>query len=274
LALAKRLVDEGLASLNNGGTTFPFTMTSGWAGFSTVSDFKKFNRAMAARIALYQKDWAGVLSALNGSFFSLTGSLQTGPVMTFSNVTNDQTNGLFASPDNNSAPFVIFDQFVSQAEAGDTRVFGSTAKVGLRATPRTSGAVTSNYEVRLFASNTASVSIIRNEELVLMYAEAQIQQNNFVEGLKGLDRIRTAYGLPTVLVAKPAIVANKDALIDEVLNQRRYSLFFEGQRWFDARRYNKLSTLPLQGSVGTNTYVVFEAMSRPDAEVQWDKQNP
>lgn len=274
LALARRLADEGFTSLNNGGTAFPFTMTSGWAGFDDVANFKKFNRAITARIALYQKDWAAALAALNQSFFSLTGSLQSGPVMTFSNVANDQTNGLYASSDNNAAPFVVFNEFVTQAEAGDTRVFGAGAKVGQRATPRTSGAITSTHEVRMFASNTSSMSIIRNEELVLMYAEAQIQQNNFVEGLKGLDAIRTAYGLRTVAVAKPTIVANKDALLDEVLNQRRYSLFFEGQRWFDARRYNKISILPLQGSIGGNTYVVFENMARPDAEVQWDKQNP
>ena len=37
----------------------------------------------------------------------------------------------------------------------------------------------------------------------------------------------------------------KDALIDEMLKQRRYSLYFEGLRWIDLRRYNRLTDLPI-----------------------------
>jgi starch-binding outer membrane protein, SusD/RagB family len=274
LALARRLADEGFASLNNGGSAFPFTMTSGWAGFTTVNDFKKFNRAVAARIALYQKDWNGVLTALNQSFLDLNGSLQTGPKMTFSTQANDATNGLFHSPNTNAAPFVVFNEFVTQAEAGDTRVFGPNAKVGQRTNARTSGAVTSTHEVRMYTSNTSPISIIRNEELILMFAEAKVQTNDFPNAIIALDKIRTTYGLQPLAVAKPGILASKEGLIDEVLNQRRYSLFFEGQRWFDVRRYNRLNTLPLQGTVGSNTFVVFENLARPDAEVQWDRLNP
>ncbi|MEJ7913506.1 MAG: RagB/SusD family nutrient uptake outer membrane protein [Chitinophagaceae bacterium] len=274
LALAKKLADEGFADLNAGGTAFPFTMTSGWAGFSDVAGFKKFNRAMAARIALYQKNWAGVLSALSESFLDLNGSLQTGPKMTFSTTANDQTNGLFHSPNSSGSPFVVFNEFVTQAEAGDTRVFGAAAKVGQRTNARTSGAITSTHEVRMYPTNTSSISIIRNEELILMYAEAKVQLSAFADAVTALDKIRTTYGLRPLAIAKPTILANKDALIDEVLNQRRYSLFFEGQRWFDALRYNKKSILPLQGAVGGNTFVVFDNLARPDAEVQWDRQNP
>ena len=35
------------------------------------------------------------------------------------------------------------------------------------------------------------------------------------------------------------------ALIDEMLKQRRYSLFGEGHRWVDMRRYDRLNTLPI-----------------------------
>jgi hypothetical protein len=30
-----------------------------------------------------------------------------------------------------------------------------------------------------------------------------------------------------------------------MLEQRRYSLFYEGHRWIDMRRYNKLGELPI-----------------------------
>jgi hypothetical protein len=274
LALAKTLINEGNTDLSGGGTAFPFTVTSGYNGFTTVADFKKFNRAIAARIFLYQKDWAGVLTALNESFLNLTGSLQAGPVMTFSTITNDQINPLYHVPNSSGAPFVAFNEFITDAEAGDTRVFGPTAKVTQRTSARTSGAVTSTHDVTLYASNTSSISIIRNEELVLMYAEAKIQLNQLADAIIALDKIRTTYGLRPLAIAKPTILADKNALIDEVLNQRRYSLFFEGQRWFDVLRYGKKNILPLQGTVGSSTFAVFDNFARPDAEVQWDKLNP
>lgn len=273
LTYCKQLVEDGLTALNAAGSTaFPFALTTGWAGFDDVANFKKFNRGIAARIAMYQKDWPGMLTTLSASFINPSGSLTNGPFMTFSTITNDQTNGLYHTPNANGAPFVIFDDYVTDAEAGDTRVFGATAKVGLRATPRQSGAVTSNYEVRMYANNTTPVSILRNEELLLMWAEAKVQTNDLTGSATSADaiinKIRNAYGL-----ANYSGAMTQSAMIDEVLKQRRYSLFFEGQRWFDALRYNKKATLPLQGTVGSNTFVVFDNMARLDAEVQWDKNN-
>jgi hypothetical protein len=56
-----------------------------------------------------------------------------------------------------------------------------------------------------------------------------------------------------------------DALIDELLVQRRYSLFYEGHRWIDTRRYGRLNQLPLDQPGQT----IFDAMPRPIAEVNW-----
>jgi hypothetical protein len=36
-----------------------------------------------------------------------------------------------------------------------------------------------------------------------------------------------------------------DSLIEEMLVQRRYSLYAEGHRWIDVRRYNRLDELPI-----------------------------
>jgi starch-binding outer membrane protein, SusD/RagB family len=264
LTLCKKLIEEGFAELNKPGADFSFTFTSGWAGFNTVATFTKFNRAVAARIAMYQQDWTAMDNALTASFLNLTGSLTTGPNYTFSTTTGDLTNALFQRPDGNGAPYVVFDEFVADAEAGDTRVFGATAKIRMRASARNSGGISSAYEIKMYATNTSPISILRNEELVLMYAEAKIQLNDFSAARTALNKIRTTYGLA-------ATAANTQAtLIDELLNQRRYSLFFEAHRWFDMRRYNRLSQLPL----ATAPYSVFVSMSRPDAEVQWDKANP
>jgi len=271
LILVKKYADDGLAALN-AGTSFPFTFGSGFAGFNTVSTFKQFNRAVAARISVFQADWAGVLSNLSGSFLNLSGSLTDGPKYIWSTAPNDFTNVLFQTIDNNGQPYVVFNEVIAAVETGDTRFTGTTAKAMPRTTPRSSGPFTSTHEMRVFASNVSPSNIIKNEELILMYAEANAEVNtvpSLALTVNALNTIRTAYGLPvyTGLVTKAA-------LIDEVYKQRRFSLFWEGHRWFDMRRRNLLSQIQPQGTIGTQTFVVFENMSRPDAEVQWDLLNP
>ena len=167
---------------------------------------------------------------------------------------------------------MVFNEVIAAAEAGDTRVFGSTPKVAVRISPRQSGAFTSTYECTMYGSNTSFATIIRNEELVLMYAEANVQLGgalNVTNAIAAINSIRNTYGLPNYGGA-----VTTAALINEILNQRRYSLFFEGHRWFDMRRYGKLAQILPQGAIGGNSFVVFDAMSRPDAEVQWDNANP
>ena len=82
--------------------------------------------------------------------------------------------------------------------------------------------------------------IIRNEELILIYAEANIQTNDLTDAVTALNVIRTTHNLPVYSGA-----VTQEALITEMLNQRRYSLFYEGHRWIDMRRYNLLNTLPI-----------------------------
>jgi len=271
LILVKKYADDGLAALN-AGTSFPFTFGSGFTGFNTLTTFKQFNRAVAARISMFQADWPGVLSNLSTSFFNLSGGLTEGPKYIWSTAANDFPNSLFVTPDNNGQPYVVFNEVIAAVEAGDTRFTGATAKAMARTSPRSSGPFTSTHEMRVFASNVSPSYIIKNEELILLYAEANAEANtvpSLALTVNALNTIRTAYGLPIY-----AGLVTKAALIDEVYKQRRFSLFWEGHRWFDMRRRNLLTQIQPQGTIGTQTFVVFENMSRPDAEVQWDLLNP
>ena len=272
LALIKGYLDEAATALAGAGSSFAFPMTSGWSDFDTPATFLKFNKGLAARVAMYQKDWDGVLTALAGSFLDVSagGDLSKGPVFTFSTTPGDQVNALWAKASDTGAPYVVFDEFVTTAEANDLRI----PKVGLRDAARQSGqALLSQYDVRMYATNVSSVSILRNEELILMSAEAKIQKNDLAGGIVALDKVRTNNGLQALATAKPTIVTQAQ-LLDELLLQRKYSLFFEGHRWIDVRRYNKINILPLQGTVNGNNYSVFTQFNRPDAEVQWDLANP
>lgn len=289
LALVRKYAEDGLAALN-AATNFPVpdpakdqALGAGFLGinpppkksgiaemnFDDVASFKKFNRAVAARIALYQADWNALPGILAASFMNLSGSLTLGPKFVWSTAANDFTNTLFVTPNNNGSPYVVFNEVIAAAEPGDTRFFGPGAKVGARTTPRQSGAFVSTHEVRMFGSNISPSPIIKNEELILILAEARAELGQFTEAKAAIDIIRVAYGL-----APYSGALTKDALIDEVLKQRRFSLFFEGHRWFDMRRRGRLAQITPQGTIGSQTFVVFEAMARPDAEVQWDLRNP
>ncbi|MBO9635598.1 MAG: RagB/SusD family nutrient uptake outer membrane protein, partial [Chitinophagaceae bacterium] len=83
-----KLLDEGKTELAGG--TIIFNLSSGFD--NGVGDLVKFNRALAARVAAYRKDWNGVLTALSESFYDITGSFSTGYYHVFSTGTNDQTN--------------------------------------------------------------------------------------------------------------------------------------------------------------------------------------
>lgn len=58
-----------------------------------------------------------------------------------------------------------------------------------------------------------------------------------------IDFIRTNSGGLTASSLTPA--STDQAFIDELLLQRRYSRLFEGRRWIDHRRFNRLGQLSL-----------------------------
>lgn len=223
---------------------------------------KQVNRAFAARAYMYRQNWAGMNTALGQSFLELTGSLTVGPKFNYANAQDDTPNNFFQNPDANGAPLVLFGEVVTSAEAGDLRIASKTRQ---RTQPRSSGSIISNYEIKIYGSNSAPIDIIRNEELILMSAEAKAQTIDLAGAVAAINVIRKSAGL-----ANYAGASTQAAIVSEVLKQRRYSLLFEGHCWFDARRYNLLGTLPNS----TSPYKVFESMVRPNAETQWELANP
>ena len=278
LTYIKQLVDEGSSELDKAGSAaFPFPMASGWGGFNTPASFKKVNRGIAARVAMYQQDWAGMNAALGASFLDLKGGLSAGPMFNYSTTSGDAVNPFFKPKDESNTPWAAQKDLIKDAEAGDNRVFGASrseggiAKVRKRAASVTLGGFpVSDFETQIAGTNVIAMSIIRNEELILMKAEADIQTGKLADAEAELDIIRMASGLKKIAVAKPSISGNKDGLTDELLNQRRYSLFMEGHRWFDMRRYGRLAKLPLD----LPTHKVIDKFPKQQNEVDWDSSNP
>jgi hypothetical protein len=255
LKAIKGLLDLGSSQLKQAGNTFIFNAPSGFSGFDTPLSFLKFNRAVAARVAIYQQDWPAALNNLKDSFFSLDGALSTGPVFNWS-IPPDALNPLY-QPLGNAVSVVANNSFAEQAEAGDARL----GKIALRSSPINLVGISGANDVNLYPTNTSPVSIIRNEELILIYAECMIQSGQFDQAVQALNIIRTQAGKLPVYSGS----LTKTALIDELLKQRRYSLFYEGHRWIDMRRYGRLGQLPVDQPGQT----IFDAMPRPLAEQNW-----
>ncbi|MFD2514433.1 RagB/SusD family nutrient uptake outer membrane protein [Pontibacter locisalis] len=241
--------------LQNAGETFPFSLSEDFndlvstdpGGTFGPDDFLKFNRALAARVAVYRENFGAALEALEGSFLELNKNFDKGVYYTFSNASGDILNPLFIARNATGEVRLAHPGFVSDATPGDDRL----SKVALRESPATQSGLTSQYDVALYESNTNPVPIIRNEELILIYAEAKIQTGALQDAVDALNLKRTGHGLQPY--SGPV---TKDALIDEMLRQRRYSLYFEGHRWIDMRRYNRLDQLPIDRP-GDDVWVSF-----------------
>ena len=227
------LLDEAVTDFTGATITFPL---AGFVGLSDAPGLIRFNRALAARVAAYRARWTEVLTALNASFFAIDGNFNTGAYMTFGTGTGDQLNQAFFPLNQGGELRLAHPSYATDITPGDDRI----GKAVLRTTPGTSGGLTSNRDVWVYTSSTDPIGIIRNEELILLYAEAKIQTNALADAVTAINKIRQGHGL-----APYGGAVTQAALIDEMLVQRRFSLFFEGHRWVDMRRYNRLGQLPI-----------------------------
>jgi hypothetical protein len=161
---------------------------------------------------------------------------------------------VYEDPSATSIKLFAHPTFTTEADAGDMRV---TDKTIVRADSTTLDGLTSNIGQILTDGPTSPFPIIRNEELILMRAEANIGLNALATAEGDINIVRNAAGLSSVTLGSQA------AAIDELLKQRRYSLFLEGHRWVDIRRYGMLSTLPIDRAGD----LVHSAFPRPSDEI-------
>jgi starch-binding outer membrane protein, SusD/RagB family len=261
-----KLLDDGAAQLDAAGAAFPFAVPTGFrtgiagSDFSTPAGFKRFNRAIAARVALYQADYPKVSTLLAQSFFSATGDINIGPRHTFDPSSPDIANPLLNST---SVRIVGNQKLWDAAEAGDKRL----SKVAVQATPISYAAANVSYATpylaNMYRAATDAVPVIRNEELILIAAEVAAMTNNATAAVANINAVRTANGLRPYAGA-----TTQAALMNAILKERFYSLWYEGHRWLDMRRLNRLGEIELPST----SMKVLENMERPVAEVNWDNR--
>jgi len=263
----RNLLDDAQQDLQQAGNSFVFDLTEGLSDFNTPSTFINLNRAIAARTAIYAKDWPGALQALQDAkpFFELAKG---------KSVMNKGAYFVYAGPPDTFNPYyyphnaatsqilMVHPSMIADAESGDERVVNKFFK---RSSPVSQAGLSSQYQDNRFSSNTSPFPWFRNEELILIYAEAKAQENqgtDLVDAVNAINDVRNTWGLPDFNST------NQSDIIDQVLHERRYSLWGEfGHRWIDAKRYDRLNQLPTDGGK------IYQYIARPLSEINWNNFN-
>jgi len=276
---ASTLMDEALTELNAGGGEFPFNFVEGFSGFDTPATFAQFNRALAAKMLVHRATfygctacWTQAATAIAASFITeaaLPVSLKLGVYYGFTSTANETSNPVTETLDNNRYwmhPSIITGAQLRPNGQPDLRL---TTKAALAPAPRTLNNLTGTYKPVMYNDPAdpsvpdldANVPWITNEELLLLRAEIRWNTGDKPGAIADINLVRVNAGglAPALLTAG----STDDAFITELLYNRTYSLMWtQGTRWVDARRYNRLNTLPLDRAGD----VVHPNMLIPSAE--------
>ena len=248
-------LDEANTDLTAAGSTpFYFPLHNGFSVFGVVANtpagFAMVNRAIKARVEVKRGSLGCGTTCYNAALTALTGTWianlngtaanrDAGVYTIYSTAAGDAlntvsftgTSDLFTHPLIDSIPGVgADDRFVRKT---------------LAVTPRSEVGVTSGRRPNVYATNTSPIPIVRNEELILLRAEAEWFTAATAAATTDLASVRTNSGstnggTSVVAFAAPATDAE---FTSELLLQRTLSLLEEAQRWVDHRRFDRLSAL-------------------------------
>jgi hypothetical protein len=269
-AFIAALLDEANTDLGTASGNFTFSTGSGLSqyGFNNAATFRQFNRGLKARVEVYRAtlghtatpsspaNYTAALTALTGSFIDTSAGtravLNKGLYFSYSTASGDLANSNF----DNSGRLIADNRNRTEAQlqAGGARDARLLLKQDSAQTNRASIGLTSTerfrlYDTRPFFGGGGSASpmpAIRNEELILLRAEARYFTNDLPGALADLNFVRTNSGGLAPLTA--ADIATPAQFITRLLYERRYSLLFEGgHRWIDHRRFGRLEALNSTG---------------------------
>lgn len=129
--------------------------------------------------------------------------------------------------------------FRLQAETGDQRV---AYWVGADTIPGVTGRMD---QITRYNTSARTFPVYLPDEMRLIMAEVHARQNRLPEALALVNAVRTqcTSALAEPVACLPALtlaqVATQQAMLDEILRQRRYELYLQGVRWSDLRRFGQ-----------------------------------
>src|SRR5512146_761933 len=279
-------LDDAATKLAAGGSAFPFKLPPGFgasvagADFTTPAGYRQFNRALKAKAAVHYASlgggttaWQDALTALAASFLNASATTRAGfdvGVYDTYAPSPDTPNGLTQATNTTLYAHMSLQADV-QLKANGQPDDRYTAKIrtGLpsRQGPVNGGGATSASSTLGFSiwpTQSSPIPIIRDEELILLRAEAKLGTGDKAGAIADLNVVRqNSGGLPASTLTASS---STDAILNAILYEKRYSLVMEGDRWVDMRRYKKLDQIPIDITSGANKNFVAKVMPIPQSE--------
>jgi hypothetical protein len=282
LSYIAALLDSANADFTAAGGTakLPFVMPTGFTAFgrdySLVANLVRFNRGLKGKIDFYRGlDRKNPTPALFATAITeLTAGL--GGAAAGAVPKADFSKGpyyVFVPGGSENTPNPISDSKIglnpsvaASIQSGDTR----SSKILPRVTLSGFGISTSTTfvgAVATTANQAAPMGILRDEELVLLRAQAYNEAGQLANAILDINDVRTNYGLA------PVAPADKASATTAILYEKRYSLLFEGaQRLDDLREYGLLTLLPKE--TATDPYNAALPLPRGELNARGITQNP
>ncbi len=263
-------LDEAKGNLDTAGASFFFPMHAGFSAggvaANTPAGFGQFNRALKARVEAKRGSlgcascYATALSALGGTWIAdlSAANRDLGVYVIYSTASSDVLNTVSFAVNRDLYVHPLIDSIagVGLDDRYRRKVAINNPACTTAYDPRTEVSVTGTNQPCTYAANTAPIPIIRNEELVLLRAEARWFTADQAGALTDLAAVRATSGASNggTAAVKFATPATDDEFAEELLLQRTLSLYQEGHRWVDYRRFNKLAEL---GTLGQDVAAGF-----------------
>jgi starch-binding outer membrane protein, SusD/RagB family len=245
------LLDSARADLASApdSTQLPFAPPTGFTAYGRNyridSNIVKLNRGLKGKVSVYRglqrptPTPGAFASAITELTQALTGAapgavpssrFQTGAYVTF-------VSGAENSPSTLSDVSIGVNPRAQAAlQPGDTRASKIIPRAALTGQGLTTSLTYVGSTTAVAANLTRPVGILRDEEVVLLRAQAYIEANQLANATADLNSVRTAYGL-----AAYPVFADQASARTALLYEKRFSLFFEGpQRLVDLRAYGLL----------------------------------
>lgn len=131
------------------------------------------------------------------------------------------------------------DVWRTQAEPDDERVEYWVEEADLQ------GFAAPLDEFERYSDRTHSIPAYLPDEMTLIRAEVAARQNRLAAALGFVNEVRTpcTSSLPEPVACLPALtlldVPTQEAMLDQILYERRYELYLQNLRWSDLRRFEE-----------------------------------
>lgn len=231
--------------------------------------------ALLSRVQLYQGNWAEAEAAAQAALNATTATLvdasesedallaaftgATNPEAIFEILNTPSTDGETTNVNSSLQSLTdptrggFFDTVPTEsllsayAEEDARRVLFDTTASGIPYILKYTGAI---------ATDVDPVPVIRVAEMYLTLAEARAEQGEIGSALEALNMVRNARGLDDFEST------DADALIDEILEERRREFAFEGHRFFDLKRRGLNIPKPQISATAEIPYENFRILAR------------